>query len=175
MLVWGGYNLFDWLHDGAVFDASGGAWSGAIAAAGAPSAREGATSVWTGSRFLVWGGWTGGPYESTGGLFDPSGGAWIATATAGAPTARGEHVGLWTGIDLVVWGGCGGDLCGDVRGDGGRFKPSAGGGTWEPIAPQDALSPRRGAVGVVTGSSIIVWGGRKNATEVLGDGAEAAL
>lgn len=176
MIVWGGYNLFDWLQNGAIFDASAGAgaWQGATATSGAPSRREGAAGVWTGSRMIVWGGWTGGPYESTGGVLDPAGG-WVATASTDAPTARAEHMGVWTGTDLFVWGGCGDDLCSDVRDDGGRFVPDASGGTWTPIGSEAALSSRRGHAGVSTGSSVIVWGGRRGANQLLGDGAIAKL
>ena len=181
MLVWAGYNLFDWLHDGATFNpsgAAGGAWLGPMSTTGAPSAREGATAVWTSSKLLVWGGWTGGPYEDSGGVFDPAAGAtgaWTATSKSGAPTARAEQVGLWTGSDLLVWGGCGGDTCTTVLGDGGRFAPGAGGGVWAPIASQAALPARRGHTGVVAGTSVIVWGGRKDATGALDSGAAAPL
>jgi hypothetical protein len=180
MLVWAGYNLFDWLKDGATFNpaAAGGAWLAPMSTTGAPSAREGATAVWTSSRLLVWGGWTGGPYEDSGGLFDPAAGAsgaWIATSKSGAPSPRMEQVGVWTGSDLVVWGGCGSDSCAQVLDDGGRFAPDASGGQWAPIASQPALTARRGHTAVTTGASILVWGGRKDATGALATGAVAPL
>ena len=179
MLVWSGYNQFDWLHDGASWSpgASGGTWLGALAAAGAPSGRQGATAVWTSKELLVWGGWTGGPYEDTGGLFSPGSGtgSWIPTTKTDAPSARGEQVGVWSGSDLVIWGGCGGDSCGQILGDGGRFVPSASGGIWTPVATQDALPARRGATGVVTGTAVLVWGGRTDSTTALASGATAPL
>ena len=74
-----------------------------------------------------------------------------------------------------MWGGCGGDQCGQVYGDGGRLVPDASGGRWTPIPAQDALGPRRGHAGVVTGTSVIVWGGRKSGTTPLATGAQAPL
>ena len=177
MIVWGGNDSSGWHQDGAFFDPSegpGGAWVGATALTGAPTPREQLTAVWTSTDLLVWGGWTGGPYEQTGGLLD-AGGTWTPTSLTGALSPRAEHVGLWTEGELVVWGGCGGDLCTDVDGDGARFVPDAKGGTWTPIAAQAALTPRRGAAGVTTGTSILVWGGRADVSTLLDDGAEGAL
>ncbi len=181
MIVWGGNDNFNWHDDGAFFDPSkgpGGAWLGTTASTGAPTAREQLTAVWTSTDLLVWGGWTGGPYENTGGLLDSgagTSGTWTATAVDGAPSPRAEQVGLWTEGELVVWGGCGSDTCADVDGDGGRFVPDAKGGKWTPITAQAALPPRRGAAGVTTGKSIIVWGGRSDPSTLLDDGAEGAL
>lgn len=181
MIVWGGQDFSDWQATGASLDISGGgggAWVGATLTEGAPTARERHTGVWTGSKMLIWGGWTGGPYENTGGLFDPAsgaGGSWQAMSNTGAPSPRMEHVGVWAGDEFVVWGGCGDDSCNTVYGDGGRFTPSESGGSWTPVAEQAGLSPRRGATGVTSGSTIIIWGGRLNAKDMVGTGAESVL
>jgi hypothetical protein len=179
MIAWGGSNFTDWQANGNVFDPGAASWVGTTSSKGAPSPREGATGVWTGSDFLVWGGWTGGPYENTGALLSGAGagqeGAWTTTSVSGAPSPRFDHVGLWTGKALLVWGGCGGDSCASISGDGGRFYPSKEGGSWTSIAAQDALSPRRGATGVTTGSSILIWGGLDAAKKPLATGATSAL
>lgn len=179
MIAWGGSNFTDWQANGAVFDPGAASWIGATSPKDAPSAREGATGVWTGSELLVWGGWTGGPYENTGALLSGAeagqGGVWTTTSITGAPEPRYDHVGVWTGKALLIWGGCGGDSCASLFGDGGRFHPSKEGGSWSSIAAQDALSPRRGATGVATGSSIVIWGGLDAAKKPLATGAESAL
>jgi hypothetical protein len=179
MIVWGGSNFTDWQNNGRVFDPSTASWTGMTSVPGAPTAREGATGVWTGSDFLVWGGWTGGPYENTGGLLSGVGagneGAWTTTSITGAPAPRGDHVAVWTGKELVVWGGCGGDGCATLYGDGGRFVPGNDGGSWTATATQSALGARRGATGIHTGSSIVIWGGIVDSKQPLASGAESPL
>jgi hypothetical protein len=179
MIVWGGSNFIDWQSNGAIFDPTTKSWTGTTPLQGAPSAREGATGAWTGSELLVWGGWTGGPFENTGGLLSSAApgqdGLWTATSTASAPTARGNHVGVWAGHELVAFGGCGGDSCATKFDDGGRFTPTKDGGKWTPIAAQPALSARRDAAGVYTGSSILIWGGYVDSKQPLGTGAESPL
>jgi hypothetical protein len=181
MIVWGGYNLFDWSNGGASLDpagSGGGKWSGPTASVSSLTPREGHTGVWTGSAMLIWGGWTGGPYEDTGAIFDPAAGvegSWTAMAADDAPSPRTDHIGLWAEDELIIWGGCGEDACKTVHGDGARFTPSKGGGMWSHVGEQVGLSPRRGAAGVVTGSGIIIWGGRDSDNEKLGTGAESVL
>jgi hypothetical protein len=179
MIVWGGSNFSDWQSNGRVFDPATASWTGMTSSQGVPSAREGATGAWTGSEFLVWGGWTGGPYENTGGLLSGVGmgqpGTWTTMSITGAPAPRGDHVAVWTGNELVVWGGCGGDSCATLHGDGGRFVPGKDGGSWTAIATQSALGARRGATGVHTGSSIVIWGGIVDAKQPLATGAESPL
>ena len=179
MLVWGGSNFTDWQSGGARFNPASKTWTGTTSSQGAPSAREGATGAWTGSELLVWGGWTGGPYENTGGLLSSAApgqdGVWTATATTSAPSPRGEHVGVWAGHELVVWGGCGGDSCATLLDDGGRYTPAKDGGQWTAVGAQPALSARRNATGVYTGSSILIWGGYVDTKQPLGTGAESPL
>lgn len=177
MIVWGGYDFFDWKNDGAIYDPAAGSWAGPTDTAGAPERREQHSAVWTGSQMLVWGGWNGGNHLSTGGIFNPSAdadGTFTAMADTGAPSPRVEHVALMAGGELVVWGGCGGSLCAEVQGNGGRFAPDGNGGVWSPVEEQAALGARRGATGVYTGTSIIVWGGRADTMTRLDTGAEAA-
>src|SRR5450759_1879383 len=57
MIVWGGWYgpPFNSLNDGGQYDPVANTWT-ATAAAGAPSARQSHTAVWTGSTMIVWGG-----------------------------------------------------------------------------------------------------------------------
>jgi hypothetical protein len=59
--------------------------------------------------------------------------------------------------------------------DGGRYTPGADGGKWTPVAAQSALSARRDATGVYTGSSILIWGGYVDSKAPLATGAESPL
>ena len=174
--VWGGQNLFDWKSDGAWLDvmaAPGGAWS-ATPMANAPSARQDATAVFTGTSVLAWGGWSGGPNVDSGASLGLGDAAWNTMSQQGAAPARSQHVAVWTGSALVVWGGCADDACKDLLADGGRFVPGAGAGFWStPIPAVSTLSARRGATAVFTGSEILIFGGR-DATGALGTGARGA-
>jgi len=176
MIAWGGTDYIDWFQSGGVFDPAGNTWTGSVSVDGAPTRREGHTAVWASglNQLVIWGGWTGGPYENTGGLWS-EGGNWAAMAIEGAPSPRAEHVGLWAKGELLVWGGRGEDSCKAVYGNGGRYRPGAGGGSWTAIEEQGALSARQGATGVFTGSSVIVWGGRDGSGALLDSGAESGI
>ncbi|TKD09257.1 kelch repeat-containing protein [Polyangium fumosum] len=175
MVVWGGMDFFDWLGDGAMYSPLDNAWTAKTSMTNAASFRESHTAVWTGSEIYIWGGWNGGPYLDTGAIFAPQTGAqgtWTPMTTTGAPSPRRSHVAVWTGSSMIVWGGCGDLVCTGSLGDGGRYTPGMNGGTWEPIPEVPALSTRRDATAVWTGSRILVWGGR-DAAGALGTGAEA--
>lgn len=175
MIVWGGQNTFDWLSDGKVYLAdlgTAGAWMGSTSSVNEPAIREAHSAVWTGNRLLIWGGWNGGPFLDTGSLLDPATGipgTWTTMSQVGAPAARRDHTAVWTGKDMIVWGGCGEDGCAKYYGDGGRYQPDFGAGTWTPVPEVPTLSPRKYHGMVWTGTEIIVWGGE--AQTKLGDGA----
>ena len=57
MIVWGGYGS-GYLNDGGRFNPAANSWT-AVAATGAPTARDFHTAVWTGSEMIVWGGSVG--------------------------------------------------------------------------------------------------------------------
>lgn len=164
MIVWGGNDIFDWHDDGALYDPSTDTWTGATSATDVPQVREGHSALWTGTSMLIWGGWDGGPFLNSGGALDPAmgaGGTWTPITTAGAPSERWLHVALWTGAKMMIWGGCGTDTCATLYGEGGFWTPGAGGGAWESIAADaEKISARKGATGVWTGTSAIVWGGQ---------------
>lgn len=174
MVTWGGTDTFDWLGNGAYYDPSRDTWS-TIEDSDAPSFRESSTGVWTGSAMLIWGGWNGGPYLNDGGLLDPDSGAqgtWTPLTADSPPVVRARHVSVWTGQGLFVWSGCtGGELCGEVIDDGGRW--SEGDGSWTGVPADPALEGRYGHTIVWTGSEVIVWGGRAVENTIYGNGARA--
>ena len=96
--------LVGYVNTGGSYDPSTDTWA-STSTAGAPSARDYHTAVWTGSEMVVWGGSDlPAGYLNTGGRYDPSTDTWASTSTAGAPAARQEHTAVWTGSEMVVWG-----------------------------------------------------------------------
>jgi hypothetical protein len=142
MIVWGGDT-----PAGGTYDPVSDSWT-SMSAVGAPSARNGHTAVWTGSRMVVW----GGSSTATGGVYDPATDTWTATSMVNAPSGRSEHTAVWTGSRMIVWGGSdsGGRLA-----TGASYDPSTD--TWTPIRP--ATIGRNKHAAVWTGSKMIVWGG----------------
>ena len=130
MVVWGGTHEdgaeVGFLASGAAFDVHSGAWR-AIAAAGAPSPRNGHVAVTAGPQVVVWGG-AGVPggcsgvdiYCGDGAVYDLRSDSWAAMDPSGAPSPRAAHSGVWTGRDLIVWGGQTEFL---ILADGGRWTP----------------------------------------------------
>ena len=80
---------------------------------GAPSARVGATVVWTGREVIVWGG-SASPVLNTGAIYRPDTNSWRPTGTGGGPGNRSGHTAVWTGQEMVVWGGNAGNLVSTV-------------------------------------------------------------
>lgn len=121
---------------------------------GAPSARSGATAVWTGSRMIVWGGiGATGPLD-TGGVYDPVLDSWTPTAVSPVAPARWLHTAVWTGSRMVVWGGNG--FAGAFS-SGGRYDPVTD--TWQATTTTGAPSLRYGHTAVWSGTEMIVFGG----------------
>jgi hypothetical protein len=180
MIVWGGTNTFDWLATGAHYEPSGDSWTMDTPSDGVAGFRESASHVWTGTAMLIWGGWNGGPNLDDGAIYEPTAG-WMPMADDDAPSARQRHTTVWTGSELVVWGGCGGEVCADLRDDGGRYTPPAAGASsgatdrWFAIESSSTLDARQEHSMVWTGSEIIVWGGLGGAGSPLADGARAGL
>jgi hypothetical protein len=137
---------------------AGGAWS-LIPSAPIP-ARASASVVWTGRELLVWGGQSrkqGDELRADGAAYDPSTRTWRMLPPSPL-TARTGQVGVWTGRDLIVWGGYDNVRTGQlhVTADGAAYDPSAN--TWR-MLPAAPLSARSGAIGVWTGSRVVLLGG----------------
>jgi N-acetylneuraminic acid mutarotase len=109
MIVWGGRDAGGVLGDGGAYDPGGDTWT-PLSSDRAPSAREGHTAVWTGTRMIVWGGQDGsGRPLGDGASYDPISDRWSAVSLDGAPTARSGHVATWQDDRMIVWGGSGGE------------------------------------------------------------------
>jgi hypothetical protein len=159
MIVWGGRSALTSgdLNTGGLYDPASNTWT-ATSTAGAPSARSGATAVWTASEMIVWGGYVGfgGTKFNTGGIYKSAPDTWTPTSTAGAPSARGSHTAVWTGSRMIVWGGSTGTGVTPVR-TGGIYDPATD--TWATTSTVGAPSARYDHTAVWTGSKMIVWGG----------------
>jgi len=107
MIIWGGY-FYDgsahYFNTGGRYDPSTDSWT-ATNIAGAPSARESHTAVWTGNEMIVWGGADNMSDLDTGGRYDPLTDNWIATTTTNAPAGRAQFAAVWAGSEMIVWGG----------------------------------------------------------------------
>jgi hypothetical protein len=167
MVVWGGIS-----NDTGSASATGGrydpitdAWT-PTAVAGAASAREGHTAVWTGTKMLVWGGFGGALTTlNTGGRYDPASDSWAPMSVSGAPATRASHTAVWTGNEMVVWGGSNwsnGD-CHDLN-SGGRYNPASD--SWLPTSETSAPSAREAHTALWTGSVMIVWAGQDEANNL---------
>jgi hypothetical protein len=119
-------------------------------------AREDASGVWTGTRFLVWGGHGASRTFADGASYDPATRTW--TALPASPLrARTRHVAVWSGREMFVWGGTTkGSGVGGLL-DGAAYDPHDR--TWRTIAPAPAGSDRTYATGVWANGKIVIAGG----------------
>jgi len=130
LLVWGGHRQyfsgptqFEAFNDGARYDPVTDTWR-PMSTVGAPAARPGHASVWTGRYLVVWGGGIAPNHLSDGAAYDPATDTWSPLAALGAPGPRSWHTAVWTGREMIVWGGSAADV---VLADGGRYTPGTGG------------------------------------------------
>jgi N-acetylneuraminic acid mutarotase len=159
MLVVGGDDGFNnTLTQGFRYNLASDTWT-SMSSVGMPAGRIGHTAVWNGTEMIVWGGHSTVSGVTTvladGARYDPSTDVWTAIASGGAPSARENHSAVWTGAQMVVWGGKNG---GTILGDGMRYTPDSGAGSWAVMA-SPALAPRSGHTAIWTGSAMIAWGG----------------
>jgi N-acetylneuraminic acid mutarotase len=156
MVVWGGENAggSSMLNTGGIYDPVSDSWI-ATTTAGAPTAREGHTAVWTGSAMLVWGAPDNGfGAPGTGGRFDPVVNSWSPISTAGAPTNRNQHTAVWTGQSMVIWGG---QAYNETLNTGGKYDPVTN--SWTATSTIGAPTTRGRHSAVWSGGLMVVWGG----------------
>ena len=165
LIVWSGFGWesltpkFDnHLGDGARYDIATGEWR-AISEAGAPTARSGHSTIWTGTKMMVWGGGTREGLVNTGGIYDPAADSWSAIPMEGAPQPRNGHAAVWTGEEMVVWGGrtTGFQNLPVALNDGARYDPVAN--KWTAMEFEAGAKPRFGHSAIWTGTDMIIWGG----------------
>lgn len=170
LIVWGGLDEGDRARgDGWRFSPSR-RRSRALPLAGAPSPRAWHTATWAESQLFVFGGRdAAGRSLAAPAAYAPATDAWREITTAGAPSPRSGHVAVWTGDALLVWGGADGARVFD---DGALYDPWDD--AWRPLptlpAAGGAATARDGAVGVWTGTELVVVGGwdRSDRTTSLG-------
>ena len=159
VLIWGGL-LASGLstNTGGRYDAANDVWQ-TMSTVGAPTPRDGATVVWTGTRMIVWGGRDAGGLRNDGASYDPSTDTWQALPSVGAPTAREAHTAVWSGAAMIIWGGLG---PGGTRLDsGGLFDPVLG--TWGVVPLLGAPGARAGHAAVWHLDRMLVVGGETGA------------
>ena len=155
MIVWGGWDsASNYYNTGGRYNPLTDNWLPTSTGANCPSARNGHTAVWTGSKMIIWGGWS-----NSGGKYTPSADSWEATSTgSNCPSSRAYHSAVWTGTEMVIWGGHDGS---SVTVTGGRYNPTSN--TWLATSTDvGGLIPRWGHIAVWTGAKMIVWGGQSS-------------
>ena len=171
MIIWGGIVPFNidpafFTNTGGKYDPSTDSWT-ATTTMHAPTGRELATAVWTGSEMIVWGGYSydgADHYWNTGGRYNPGTDSWVATSITNAPVGREAHTAVWTGSAMIVWGGF------DVLPNGFAHDLNTGGiynpgtNSWTATSTARAPSARDSHAAVWTGSEMIIWGSTSDAS-----------
>ncbi|MBI3138408.1 MAG: hypothetical protein HYZ15_07475 [Sphingobacteriales bacterium] len=149
-------------------------WS-SISATNQPSARDGHSSVWTGSKMLVWGGVSPAKvYPRDGGQYDPATDSWtpISSASIIFP-GRISHTAVWDGTDLIVFGGkytqertevCDANsqtyTYDTIYNLSNCFKYNPTTNAYSSLF-QTTLTPRNSHTAVWTGAEMLIWGGQE--------------
>ncbi len=146
MVVWGGTNPQppDYLNTGGRYDPVADSWQ-PTSVVGAPTARQGLWTVWTGNEMI-----TPGGTVPTGGRYNPDTDTWRPVAAASFPLGIGSPASVWTGslkIELRAGGAVGVGL----------YDPALD--AWSPGSTTGAPSRRNRFTVVWTGSQAAVWGG----------------
>jgi hypothetical protein len=134
-----------------------------------PDARYGHTAVWTGAEMVVHGGSNVGARFSDGSRYFPATDSWVPLPLADSPLPRVHGLSVWTGLDVVVWGGASFNDGGTAFPSGGRYRPSND--IWGPVSTANAPTGRYYAVGVWSGTQVLVWGGIGDGNAVFETGA----
>ena len=163
MILWGGSILNGYTYTpqntGFSYSPSANAWIN-ISTAGAPTARQAHTAVWTSTEMIVWGGDDAhNGVQAIGGRYNPTSDTWMPTSVQSDAVERSEHTAVWTGSEMLIFGGNGG---GYVVGNGGRYNPATD--LWSAMATGGAPAARHMHTAVWTGSEMLIWGGRDDTT-----------
>ncbi len=158
LFVWGGStstNSSSNLNTGGLYDPLTSTWT-ATNLVGAPSPRQGAKSVWTGTHVIVWGGRDGANYFNDGAMYDPVANAWTAMSSAATPAPRILHTVVWTGSTMIVWGGQ--NALGEQINSGGVYDPAADSWSATAAVPVPAAT-RQQHTAVWAGTEMWIYGG----------------
>ena len=174
VVVWGGMDLANnntEVSKGAVLSLSTKTWK-PMSDVGAPSPRQRAQAVWSGSTVIVWGGLrvSGGGVTvlTDGGRYNPIADVWSPIGSTGAPTPRLHFSLVWTGKEMIVWGGS--TFEGLPLQDGGAYDPTTD--SWRTLSSVGAPRGRGSHTAIWTGTRMIVWGGLTSGNAPSRDGAE---
>jgi N-acetylneuraminic acid mutarotase len=158
MIVWGGgvgtAGNPTYTQTGGRYDPIADSWIATTSLAGAPSARSGHTTVWTGNRMIVWGGYNMG-FLGNGARYNPNNDQWSTMSTSDAPAARDLHEAVWTGSVMLIWGGV--NSVGFFN-SGAAYHPQSN--SWTTMSLTGAPAARIEFKAVWDGSEMIIWGGR---------------
>lgn len=161
-LVWGGddNNFLTFppqlFNDGGTYNPSTDTWT-AISTVNAPSARNRASIVYTGSKVFVWGGQdlsSNNFYD--GGLYDPATDTWTTVSNVGAPTGLAFYKVFASSGKIVVFGQ------NATTWQGAIYDPASD--TWTAMNLANIPTDRVDYSLVNTGTEIILWGGRFGGT-----------
>jgi N-acetylneuraminic acid mutarotase len=157
VLIWGGIANDPLL--GLVTTATGGSYDpgtdswAPLSQTGAPAARSGHLSVWTGSEMIVWGGIDETQQRlNAGGVYNPTTDTWRSMATANAPVWSPGFTAVWSGSEMIIWG-----MTGSAQSvpSGARYDPATD--AWRSMDEEGApVIPFHGAVW--SGFEMIVLG-----------------
>jgi N-acetylneuraminic acid mutarotase len=158
MIVWGGHlspddTFYDDTKTGARYNPATESWT-PTDIVNAPTEREGAIALWTGTEAIIWGGYDYFGSLNTGATYDPGTNSWTAMSTTNAPR-RATYAGVWSGSEMILWGG--GDLQGHSADTGAKYNPTTN--SWQAISTSNAPTAGGGYTAVRTGSEMIIWGG----------------
>jgi len=132
---------------------------------GAPTARIGASSVWTGQEWIVWGGMAAGNFPvKTGARYRADLDLWSSLTTLNSPSERSGQSAVWTGKEMIVWGGL---KSGVYLNDGAKYL--ADDQAWGAVTTDGSPSARSGHSSAWTGRYMVIFGG-KNAEGLKADG-----
>ncbi len=111
MIVWGGDQISPGVSStdtGAKYNPATDTWT-AITSVGAPSPRNQATAIWTGTEMIIWGGaddcCNTGNDVASGAKYNVVTDAWTAMPIVTSAWGFFSHSVVWTGDKMIIWGG----------------------------------------------------------------------
>lgn len=150
----------DPLNDAAIYDPNLDMWQVVPKDPSAPSPRQLASAIWTGSSIFVFGGRNaaGSTYFGDGALFDPDKKVWSAVKEG--PNVRAAASGGSDGSRIVMWGG----LTTDGYAASGADRYDLATRSWASAPSLNSPGPLLGASSAFSGEALYVYGGSDGAT-----------